>query len=135
VSIPAAELEYLRLSYRPDLRILFMRWTRLVSPAEHRAGYEAGLAFARQQQAAHWLIDLRIRGLAAAEDFAWVLGEFRQQMQLALPHATFRVAYLVTPYHKEVIDGRLSAQETTFRTFIEEQTAYQWLGVPVPEAG
>ncbi|MCB2410369.1 hypothetical protein [Hymenobacter lucidus] len=126
--VPSAELDYLRLSYRPDLRILFLRWTRLVSSAEHRAGYEAALAFALFHQARHWLIDLRIRGLAEAEDFSWVLTDFRREMQLALPDAPFRVAYLVTPYHKEVIDSRLAVHEAVFRTFIEEQAAYQWLG-------
>ena len=126
--VPSAELEYLRLSYRPDLRILFLRWTRLVSSVEHRAGYAAALEFAGPHQARHWLIDLRIRGLAEAEDFTWVLTDFRRQMQLALPDAALRVAYLVTPYHKEVIDARLDAHEAVFRTFIEEQAAYQWLG-------
>ncbi|UOQ73356.1 hypothetical protein [Hymenobacter cellulosilyticus] len=131
---PAAEFDFLRLTYRPDLRILFLRWLRLVSSQEHRAGYEAALDFARQHQAAHWLIDLRIRGLAEAQDFSWVMTEFRSAMQQALPDAVFRVAYLVTPYHRDLIDSRLPAHETVFRTFIEEQAAYQWLGVPVQEA-
>lgn len=126
--VPSAELEYLRLSYRPDLRIQFLRWTRLVSSVEHRAGYAEALAFALPHRASHWLIDLRIRGLAEADDFGWVLTDFRRAMQLALPDSPFRVAYLVTPYDKEVIDGRLAVHEAVFRTFIEEQSAYQWLG-------
>ncbi|TGE14463.1 hypothetical protein [Hymenobacter elongatus] len=131
--LPITELEYLRLSYRPDLRILFMRWKRLVSSQEHREGYTTSLDFARQHRAGHWLIDLRIRGLASSEDFSWVLTDFRRDMTQALPEAAFRVAYLVTPYNQEVITSRLPPQETTFRAFIEEQTAYQWLGVPVLE--
>ncbi|TGE26646.1 hypothetical protein [Hymenobacter metallicola] len=134
MSVPSTELDFVRLSYRSDLRIFFMRWTRLVSSQEHRAGYKAALEFARQHEAAHWLIDLRIRGLAEAEDFTWIIQEFRQMMQRALPGAVFRVAYLVTPYHQELIDSRLPAHEATFRTFIEEQTAYQWLGVPLSAA-
>ncbi|TGE20736.1 hypothetical protein E5K00_22400 [Hymenobacter aquaticus] len=127
MSIPTAELEYLRLSYRPDLRILFLRWTRLVSSAEHRAGYQAALRFAQPHQAGHWLIDLRIRGLAEAEDFAWIITTFRQEMQRVLPAVAFRIAYLVTPYQQELINSRLVSQETMFRTFVEEQSAYQWL--------
>ncbi|UOQ54129.1 hypothetical protein [Hymenobacter cellulosivorans] len=132
--VPAAELDFLRLSYRSDLRVLFMRWDRVVTPAEHRAGYQAALAFAHPHQATHWLIDLRIRGLAEAEDFAWVLTDFRAALHRALPGLEFRMAYLVTPYQQALIESRLSAQETVFRTFIEEQSAYQWLGVPLPEA-
>lgn len=134
VSISAAEPDFLRLSYRPDLRVLFMRWDRVVTPAEHRAGYQAALTFAQPRQAANWLIDLRIRGLAEAEDFTWVLTDFRAALQQVLPGLSFRMAYLVTPYQQALIESRLSAGETVFRTFIEEQGAYQWLGVPLPEA-
>ncbi|WP_156126192.1 hypothetical protein [Hymenobacter sp. DG25B] len=132
--IPTAEHSYLRLTYRPDLRILFMRWTRLVSSQEHRTGYLQGLQFAREHQAGHWLVDLRTRGLAEAADFKWILQEFRPQMQQALPGISFRIAYLVTPYHQEVITSRLVAEEKMFRSFIEEKDAYQWLGTPMAEA-
>ncbi|MCB2380115.1 hypothetical protein LGH70_21145 [Hymenobacter sp. BT635] len=134
MSIPTAELEYLRLSYRPDLHILFMRWTRLVTSAEHRAGYQAALDFAQPHQAGYWLVDLRTRGLAEAEDFTWIITDFRQQMQQTLPGVAFRVAYLVTPYQQELINSRLLSQEGMFRTFIEEQSAYQWLATPRAEA-
>ncbi|PJJ52893.1 hypothetical protein [Hymenobacter chitinivorans] len=132
--VPATELDFLRLSYRPDLHVLFMRWNRVVTPQEHRAGYQAALVFAQPPQAANWLIDLRIRGLAEAEDFTWVLTDFRAAMRQALPGRELRMAYLVTPYQQALINSRISAQETVFRTFIEEQAAYQWLGVPLPEA-
>ncbi len=109
-----------------------MRWTRLVSSQEHRAGYTAGLALAQQHQAGHWLVDLRTRGLAEAEDFNWILRDFRQQMQQALPNTSFRLAYLVTPYHQELISSRIFPEENMFRSFIEEKAAYQWLGAPMP---
>ena len=134
VPIPTAELPYVRLTYRPDLRILFIRWTRLVSSQEHKMGYLEALNFAQQHQAGHWLVDLRTRGLADAEDFQWILREFRRQMRQALPDTTFRVAYLVTPYHQELITSRLAVEENMFRSFIEEKDAYQWLAAPLPTA-
>ncbi|OON71030.1 hypothetical protein [Hymenobacter sp. CRA2] len=128
--------EYLRLSYRPDLHLLFLRWSRAVSSAEHRAGYEAALVMAQAHQCGHWLVDLRARGLASAEDFDWVLTTFRQQLRDVLP-APRRITYLVTPYHAELIDARLHAQEplvaeevrrgADIRTFIEELPAQHWL--------
>ncbi|ALD22220.1 hypothetical protein AM218_14620 [Hymenobacter sp. DG25A] len=131
VPLPTAELPYVRLTYRPDLRILFMRWTRLVSSQEHKTGYMQGLNFAREHQVGHWLVDLRTRGLAETEDFKWVLQEFWPQMQQALPGTSFRIAYLVTPYHQELINSRLIAEDKMFRSFIEEKDAYQWLGAPM----
>ncbi|MCC3156158.1 hypothetical protein LJ737_02860 [Hymenobacter sp. 15J16-1T3B] len=132
----AVELDYLRLSYRPDLHLLFLRWARPVSSAEHRAGYEAALALAREKQCSHWLVDLRTRGLAAPEDFQWVLTTFRPQLRGVLP-APRRLAYLVTPYQAETIDSRLAAQEGTLpeevrrgadvRIFVEELPAQHWL--------
>ncbi|GAB2944707.1 hypothetical protein GCM10027048_07010 [Hymenobacter coalescens] len=128
--------DYLRLSYRPDLHLLFMRWARPVSSAEHRAGYQAALELAREKQCSHWLIDLRARGLAAPEDFAWVLATFRPQLRGVLP-APRRLAYLVTPRDVEIITGRLQAVEPTLpeqvrqdaevRNFTEELPAHHWL--------
>jgi len=127
--LPTLDLSYLRLSYRPDLHTLFMRWTRAVSSEEHREGYRHALAMAQPLQAGHWLVDLRTRGLASLEDFEWVLVNFRAQMTQALPLASRRLAYLVTPYHLATINERMQSPELrdTFRIFIEEAPAQQWL--------
>jgi hypothetical protein len=131
------DLDFLRLSYRSDLQVLFLRWVREVSPEEHREGYMAALALARTAEAGRWLVDLRSRGLASAEDFAWVLTELRTQLTAAIPHTIRRIAYLVTPYHGEIIRERLSLLEPTYpvavrqsvtiQVFTEEQRAQQWL--------
>jgi hypothetical protein len=131
------DLDYVRLTYRPDLHVLFLRWTRPVSSAEHQAGYQAALTLARQMQVGHWLIDLRTRGLASAEDFRWVLVDFRNELAAALPTLDRRLAYFVTPYHATLIEERLQEAEassalvpnhqTTIHTFTEERFAQQWL--------
>ncbi|SNC76939.1 hypothetical protein SAMN06265337_3638 [Hymenobacter gelipurpurascens] len=127
------DTDYLRLSYRPDLRLLFMRWTRPASPAEHRAGYHAALTLARQEQAGRWLVDLRSRGLADPSDLHWVLQEFRHDFQAALPGAIRRLAYLTTPYHADVLRPRLTEFSmmpdagAEIRVFTEETPAQQWL--------
>lgn len=133
-AVPAPD--YLRLAYRPDLHLLFMRWTRVVSSEEHRAGYAAALALAAAAQCSHWLIDLRVRGLASSEDFHWVLTAFRPQLPQVLP-APRRLAYLVTPYQAETINARLAATEpglpeavrrsAEVRAFTEELPAQHWL--------
>ncbi|KAA9333090.1 hypothetical protein F0P96_08905 [Hymenobacter busanensis] len=134
----AVELDFLRLSYRPDLHLLVLRWTRPVTSDEHRAGYHAALELARAEQAGGWLIDLRTRGLASPADFAWVLTEFREQLaELPAPR---RLAYLVAPYHAATITARLIEQEAglpehvraaaAVRIFTEEQVAQRWLHMP-----
>ena len=129
--------DFLRLSYRPDLQVLFMRWSRAVSSQEHKAGYGAALELARTSGAGWWLVDLRSRGLASSEDFAWILANFRTQMAATLPTTSRRIAYLVTPYHADLIRERLALLEPTYsvavqqsaaiRVFTEEQRAQQWL--------
>jgi hypothetical protein len=131
------DLNYVRLTYRPDLHVLFMRWTRAVTPVEHRAGYRAALDLARSVNVGHWLIDLRTRGLAAAEDLRWVLVDFRAELAAALPNQSRRLAYFVTPYHATILQERLRETEaslmihvreqTPIRIFTEEQFAQQWL--------
>lgn len=129
----SAAPDYLHLSYRPDLQLLFLRWTRPATSEEHRAGYHAGLALARQEQAGRWLIDLRSRGLADPTDLQWVLQEFRADFQAALPTVTRRVAYLTTPYHADILRPRLAefdrdpANSTQLQVFTEELPAQQWL--------
>jgi len=131
------DLDYIRLTYRADLHVLFLRWTRTVSSAEHREGYRAALELARTVQTGHWLIDLRTRGLASAEDFEWVLIDFRTELAMALPNQDRRLAYFVTPYHATIIEERLQTvdaslrtpahEQTAIQTFTEEQFAQQWL--------
>ncbi|AYA37923.1 hypothetical protein D3Y59_13235 [Hymenobacter oligotrophus] len=128
--------DYLRLSYRPDLRLLFMRWVRPVSSEEHREGYHVALALGREQACGCWLIDLRARGLASVEDFAWVLRAFRERLAEAVP-APRRIAYLVTPYQAEVMNERLRQLEpevpeatrlgAAVQAFTEELPAQHWL--------
>lgn len=131
------DLDYARLAYRPDLHVLFLRWTRAVSSAEHRQGYEAALALALEVGAGHWLIDLRTRGLASTEDFRWILVDFRLKLSTTLPTLDRRLAYFVTPHYATLLQERLEAFEansplasgaqTPIRTFTEEQFAQQWL--------
>ncbi|TGE09331.1 hypothetical protein [Hymenobacter fodinae] len=129
----APEIDYVALSYRPDLRLLFLRWKRPASPAEHRAGYQAALQLARKEQAGRWLVDLRSRGLADPNDLQWVLREFRSDFQAALPDTTRRLAYLTTPYHADILRPRLLELDTPtdggtdIRVFTEEMPAQQWL--------
>lgn len=130
--MPAFESDYLRISYRPDLHVLFMRWSRPATAAEHRTGYLAALELARQEQASHWLIDLRSRGLADLDSLRWILEDFGTEFQQALPQAERRLAYFTTPYYSEILQERLREFGSirtglAIRVFTEEMPAYAWL--------
>ena len=125
--------DYVLISFRPDLQLLIMRWTRAATPAEHRAGYEAALRLARVEQAGCWLIDLRSRGLADPTDLLWVLHDFRAELQAALFATMRRIAYFTTPYHADTLAARLRELNTDasdsleIRVFVDEAPAYAWL--------
>ncbi|MCR5888211.1 hypothetical protein LRS06_10625 [Hymenobacter sp. J193] len=128
---------YMDLAYRPDLRILFLRWTRQTTSQELRAAYGQVLELARQEQAGRWLIDLRRRELADPPDFAWIVREVRAQLAQDVAEAGRRIAYLVTPNNAPTIQSRLTELELTtpaavreavaFRIFTEEHMALGWL--------
>jgi hypothetical protein len=127
-------LEYLLLSYRSDLGQIFLRWTRPATSEEHRAGYQAALEMAGQEKVGRWLIDLRSRGLADPVDFRWIITSFREQLTTALPGVRPNLAYLVLPYHAELLGQRLAEEMATdsmntvaIRVFTEEQAAQTWL--------
>lgn len=124
--------DYVLISYRSDLRLLIMRWTRVATSAEHRAGYQEALRVAQPVQAGRWLIDLRSRGLADPTDLLWILQDFRAELQTALPATVRRIAYFTTPYHAELLASRLQELNTApnaleIRVFVEETPAYNWL--------
>lgn len=124
--------DYALISYRPDLQLLIMRWTRPATPAEHRAGYQAALRVAQPQQAGRWLIDLRSRGLADPSDLLWILHDFRTELRAALPGISCRLAYFTSPYHADTLTSRLqelniAPDALEIRVFVEEATAYKWL--------
>ncbi|MBO0359707.1 hypothetical protein J0X19_17230 [Hymenobacter sp. BT186] len=127
-------LDYLLLSHRPDLGQVFLRWTRPATSAEHREGYQAALEMARREKVGRWLIDLRSRGLADPVDFRWIITSFREQLTAALPGVRPSLAYLVLPYHAELLNQRLAEEMATdsvntvaIRVFTEEQAAQTWL--------
>ena len=129
-----ANLEYLLLTHRPDLGQLVLRWTRPATSEEHRHGYRLALDLAGREKVGRWLIDLRSRGLANAADFRWVMHSFRASLAAALPGTRPRLAYLVTPYHTELLNQRLAEEMATdlvdtvaVRAFTEEQAAQEWL--------
>ncbi|QIX61634.1 hypothetical protein FY528_06560 [Hymenobacter lutimineralis] len=128
---------YMDLAYRPDLRVLFLRWTRQTTSQELRAAYDQTLELARQEQAGRWLIDLRRRSLADPADFAWIVHDVRARLAQGVAGAEHRIAYLVTPNNAPTILGRLAELEpdipaavrtaVAFRIFTEEHTALEWL--------
>ena len=127
-------LEYLLLSHRPDLGQVFLRWTRPATSEEHRAGYQAALEMASREKVGRWLIDLRSWGLADPADFRWIITSFREQLATALPGVRPSLAYLVLPYHAELLGQRLAEEMATdsvntvaIRVFTEEQAAQTWL--------
>ena len=131
MSLPVSD--YVLTSYRPDLHLLIMRWTRPATPAEHRAGYQAALTLAQEHEAGRWLIDLRSRGLAEPVDLLWILRDFRQAFRMALPTVVRRIAYFTTPYHADTLATRIremevgTADSLEFQVFVEETPAYEWL--------
>ena len=125
--------DYVLVSYRPDLQLLIMRWTRPATSAEHRAGYQEALRVAQPRQAGRWLIDLRSRGLATPTDLHWILDDFRRELHAALPGVACRIAYFTSPYHADLLTTRLQELNTKpgaleIRVFVEETPAYEWLG-------
>ncbi|CAN5870157.1 hypothetical protein BH24BAC1_BH24BAC1_18330 [soil metagenome] len=128
-----ANHDYLLISYREDLDVLFLRWRTPVSSAELRAGYAEALAKAESTKARFWLFDLRSRGAASPEDEAWLLDSFFRQAEEKLKH-DHSFAYLVSPTHynsirKTVGLERLAhfSQLTQIRPYTSEKEALHWL--------
>ncbi|GAA4373579.1 hypothetical protein [Hymenobacter koreensis] len=136
---PAASgLDYLDLSYRPDLRVLTVRWLRSVSFPELQAGFRQALDMALACQAAYWLVDVRRRTEIDAIPSTWVAQHLLPEAAAGLAPATLYVAYLLSPVRAEQIVTNPALQAATaqaqaptqpyrLETFIDEGPAVQWL--------
>lgn len=135
-SLPAYA-DYLSLTYRPDLRMVLLRWLRDASLPEMQIGHQAALHLARQHAATHWFIDVRRRLLVDNTHSSWVIDEFLPQAATLLP-ATLRVAYFMSPNRQRTIDSqpelqaifsRAQAPNLPYRmqAFMDEAAAITWL--------
>jgi hypothetical protein len=124
---------YLLISYREDLDVLFLRWQSSVSSQELRAGYTEALARAEAFKAGYWLFDVRSRGLVSKEDEAWIIDGFFPLAETKLGyHNSF--AYLVSPSHFTHTRKTIGLEKlahysslTKIRLFTAEKDALQWL--------
>jgi hypothetical protein len=131
---PEPELAPVDLSYRPDLRVLTVRWLRDVSFEE----LQTGSALAHTHQACRWLVDVRRRTLLDAFQSEWVAQQLLPTVAAQLAPEPLCVAYLLAPGRVENIRllpdlaqtvARAQDRSQTYglRTFSEEGRAMQWL--------
>ncbi|OON70568.1 hypothetical protein [Hymenobacter sp. CRA2] len=123
--------EFLDLSFRDDLGLLFGRWLRGTDDAEVRQGYEAALSVAVTRQARYWLLDMRRRGPASNTAMRWVIDAFLPRLVGCL-HARIYLAYLLSPSHLSAMTPPAYAPATPLahcdiRMFSDEFSALQWL--------
>ena len=132
---------HLRLKFRKDMEILFLRWSDRVQGDLLRQGYLGALDFAKEVGANFWMYDLRGRGAALPEDEEWILEEFFKKAEATLQGPQY-FSYLLSPNHfahiqNEVGLDRLSSygNHTQIKVFMSESEAINWLlemkGLPV----
>lgn len=135
---PPASLDFLDLSYRPDLRTLTVRWLRPVSLAELQEGFRAALALHARHRTGRWLVDVRRRTELDAPSSLWVAQELLPQAADLQRPGTLHVAYLLSPLRAEqlvqrpdlrhaVDTAQAPAQPYRLVTFTDEGPAVRWL--------
>lgn len=136
-AVPPAYAEYLSLSYRPDLRMVVLRWLRDASLPEVQLGHQAALHLAQQHGAAHWFVDVRRRVAVHSSHTRWIIDDFLPQAATLLP-APLRIGYLMSPSRQNNITERTDLQEVmhrlqlptlpySLRAFLDESSAMAWL--------
>lgn len=132
------EFDFLDLTYRPDLRVLAVRWLRAVTFEELQQGFRVAVAVGAAHQATHWLVDVRRRTELDAASSSWVAVQLLPEAAATVAPAPFFVAYLLSPMRAQELrrDAGLRsatalAQEPArpyrLQTFIDEGPAIQWL--------
>lgn len=125
----SAVAEFIDLSFRPDLGLLFGRWLRAATDEEVHQGYEAVLAVAAPHGARYWLLDLRRRGPGSQAATRWVLDAFLPRLAAGLQRRYY-LAYLLSPAHlAQVREAPPTASPGPYavEVFTDECAALQWL--------
>jgi hypothetical protein len=124
---------HLHLTYRKDMGILFLRWSKRVGSALLRTGYLQALDFAEEVGAHLWLFDLRGRGNATPQDEVWILEEFYPNVHERLQRPGY-FAYLVSPRHYSHLKENVGleklanfSQDVKIYPCVSELEAVEWL--------
>ncbi|HEX8428511.1 hypothetical protein [Hymenobacter sp.] len=131
-------VEYLNLSYRPDLRMVVLRWLRDASLPELQAAHQAALELALRHSAVFWFIDVRRRQVVNNTHTRWVADEFLPYAAALLPSNKLRIAYFTSPGRQHITNSDPEMQLTIMRaqspsqpyrlrSFLDEASAMAWL--------
>lgn len=134
---PSFNSDYLTVAYRPDLRLLTLRWLRDVTFSELQAGFQAAREAAQQVGATRWLIDVRRRLEMDVIPSIWVANELLPVVAAELP-STLQVAYLLAPARHDAIrtlpelknavqQAQAPAQPYRLQVFVDEGEAVRWV--------
>lgn len=126
--------DFLHVSYRPDLDVLFARWMRLVTLAEMQAGYIYLLEQAGHYGCRNWLLDVRRRVNTDREGAQWMVRVLLPQLEARLGGRA-RLAYLLAPQELRDQEADAAFPPPAFfldkpyiaDRFIEEGAAINWL--------
>ena len=126
------------ITFRPDLRVMVVRWHTHAELAVVQADYAAMLAAAEAHGITDWLLDVRRREVAAPELSAWVNHTFYPQavarfapnrLRMAvLSSPALTAAYVSDPGHKKEVAYALDpARPFDIGLFEDEGQAMHWL--------
>lgn len=127
------------IQYRPDLRVLVVRWPADAPLPQLQADFEAVLAAATEAGAHHWLLDVRRRENLAPELAYWTTHDFFPRAAARLAPPPLLIAALASPARMAVYErderqrqtlayGQEPARPYRLVLFGDEGAAMQWLG-------
>jgi hypothetical protein len=126
--------DFLVVVYRPDLRVLIVRWQRQTTTEELYQGYFTLLDLATSLNCSSWFLDVRGRDDSNKQHTQWMIEHF---FPLLPQHFSVQVciAYLFSPSH--LVDLETAPEVPTLAyfddkpycvgRFIEEAKALAWL--------
>lgn len=126
------------IQYRPDLRVLVVRWPADAPLPQLQADFEAVLQVAAEHGAHYWLLDVRRREELAPELAHWTTHEFFPRAATQLGAPPLRIATLASPTRMAVYEtsdyqrrtlayGQDNTRPYRLQLFGDEGAAVQWL--------
>ncbi|MGV3539414.1 MAG: hypothetical protein ACO1OQ_06355 [Rufibacter sp.] len=134
--------KHIKISYRPDMHTVIIRWQQPVTFTEFKMNCLAILQMARENQATSWLFDCRSKGEMTQEESEWLSQEFYPKA-LHLIAPSLLVAWLLNPRQMQMlhegnglsaVNSSNASLEVRRNAFLTEQEAVKWLEECAEEA-
>ncbi len=123
------DTDFVKITYKPDAKLLVQRWKRVITSEEYRKGFQTSLDTVIKYNIPLFLSDTTKEGIISPEDRKWLEEEvIPKAVQNGLKYsATIMNKDLLKKYYLSKLKNASEQSGMRFRIFDDYDEGIQWL--------